>query len=295
MKTVKTVNTIITQNAPAKINLSLDITGRRGDGYHLLRSVMQSVDLADTVTVRPLDTDTIAVTCDNPEIPPGDQNICHRAARLFCSALCERGLRPLIPGVRIDIVKRIPQGAGLAGGSADAAAVLNALNRLHGHPFTPEDLAEVGAQIGADVPFCLTGGTALCEGIGERVTPLPPLPRCAIVLAKPRFAIATSGAFMRYDTLATPFHPDVDAQLAAIASGDLRAVAAFMGNALEDVAEQAEIPTIRVKMLAHGALGAMMTGSGSAVFGLFEDEQAAKQCRDLLAKEYPFTALTAPI
>lgn len=249
---------------PAKINLTLAVTGKRADGYHLLRSVMQSVSLYDTVTVTLTDTDQTEVTCSLSALN-GENNIAARAVRAFGEAVGA----PL-GGVHIEIVKRIPLQAGLGGGSADAAAVLNALNILMGTELTQEALEQIGARIGADVPFCVRGGTALAEGIGERLTSLPSLPSCAVLLARRGGGVSTPEAYRLLDEAATEAPGDTDALCAALSSGDLLGVANAVGNAFEPALRLPEADALCRKMKRHGALTACLSGSGSAVFGLFE-------------------------
>lgn len=258
----------LTLPAYAKINLALSIEGRRPDGYHLLRTVMQSIDLADTVRVEVLPDSGIELTVSEPEIPTDRKNTAYRAAEAFLQAAgCDRS-------VRIAIEKRIPSQAGLGGASADAAAVLRALDQLVG-PVGEEPLLEIAAKIGADVPFCLCGGTRLCEGIGERMTVLPDLPTLWVVLCKPPFGVSTPAAFAAYDALLSPPRVEVDALCTAIAQGDRAQIGACCGNALEAVVDRPEIAKCKAALRKAGALGAAMTGSGSVIYGLFADEASA--------------------
>ncbi|MCL2088704.1 MAG: 4-(cytidine 5'-diphospho)-2-C-methyl-D-erythritol kinase [Oscillospiraceae bacterium] len=253
----------ITIPAYAKVNLFLNIDGIDDNGYHLLTTVMQTIDLHDTVTVEAADGG-ITVTCDDGRIPSDEKNICYRAAEIF---LAQNNL----DGARIHIEKRIPTESGMGGGSADAAAVLRGLNSLCGSVYTDEQLLYMGAKIGADVPFCLIGGTALCRGIGEVITPIPALPQCKIAVIKPASGISTRQAYENYDKNQYNRYYDADNILHAIKEGDIETIAASMRNSLEDVCGLPEIAAIKEYLLSRGAVGAMMTGSGSAVFGIFKD------------------------
>ena len=269
----------ITLCACAKLNLFLEITGRRGDGYHLLETVMQSVDLCDYVTVA-LGGAGIAVGCSDPKIPVGESNICHKAARVFFDRANIRS------GAEIMIEKRIPSGAGMGGGSADAAAVLFGLNALCGEPLDEGALLDLAAEIGADVPFCLVGGTKLCRGIGEIMTELPAAPECCFLVAKPEHSCPTGEAFARYDTQEIPPRGMPSEYSSGIFPHEK------MYNVFRRLYDDERIERLVVKMLECGALGAELTGSGSAVFGVFSDENAAARA----AGEFTdvFTAVCRP-
>ena len=280
----------ITRKARAKINLGLDITGRRADGYHELRMVMQTIGLADDVTVAkdPEPGIRLAVSDGARFLPEEqEQNLAWRAAKVLADEFgdCTEPGRETVGGcgIRITLKKQIPVAAGLAGGSTDAAAVLMAVNELFGLGLPAEDLMARGKKLGADVPYCIMGGTALAEGIGEVLTPLPPAPGGFLLLAKSSFGVSTVWAYGRYDETAEKLeiaHPDIDGIVDAIAAGDRERMCERMGNVLEPVAEEAhpQIGEIRACMKAHGAAGAMMSGSGPSVFGIFADEQAARAC-----------------
>lgn len=263
----------ITVTAPAKINITLDILGKRADGYHVLKMVMQSVSLSDTVTVWNEDDGKISVTCNADSVPCDDSNIAARAAREFFSFA---GIEN--PGIGIKIKKRIPVAAGLAGGSADGAAVLLALNELFSTGFSASELCEPGLKVGADIPFCLLGGTMLAEGTGGILTPLPDLAPCHIVLVKPKQSVSTKEAYTLADTAEILRHPDTDDVVEAICGGDLKAVGAGLCNVFEQVIKLDEIDEIKSVMLGCGALGACMSGSGPSVFGIFDDKGAADDC-----------------
>ena len=276
--------------ANAKINLTLDITGKREDGYHFMYMIMQSVDLADMVTVKLSDGDRIHVTCTGDPIEE-ENNTAYRAANVFFTA-CEIAPR----GLDIHIEKNIPMMAGMAGGSADAAAVLTALDLMFGTELTHSELCMMGAQVGADVPFCLTGGTMVVEGIGEIFTPLPPLPECYIVIAKPGDDMRTENSFQLYDELEFPpeDHPDNEQMFAAIVTGDLGEIAGCMYNVLEEVAPQEPVRRIKSVLMDCGALGACMTGSGTATFGIFESKGDAKHAVRELSDIYDDVFLVEP-
>lgn len=275
--------------AYAKINLTLDITGRREDGYHTMRMVMQGISLSDTVTL--LDAREFGVVCSTEQVPCGPENTVQKVAAAFFSSC---GIRE--PRVSFCIRKNIPQQAGLGGGSADAAAALVLLDRHFGTGLSREELCQIGLSAGADVPFCLLGGTALVEGIGEKLSPLPPLPPCRILICKPPAGVSTQEAFAAFDHSYGKAVAYTDAMLDPLKAGNLPGIAAGLGNAFEQLCGLSqEAGEIEADMLAGGALGAAMTGSGSAVFGLFEEkDEAAVRCRDRLLEKYPETFLCRP-
>ncbi len=277
--------------AYAKINLSLDVIAKRPDGYHDLASVMQSIDLADTICIAQDDSAAIAVTTDCAALDNVADNLAYRAARHFNAQF---GINC---GYRIDIVKRIPLGAGLAGGSADAAAVLKGLAQLHGLPLDDAALFKRAAQLGADVPFCLLGGTALAEGIGERLTPLASKLAYHLVLVKPKQAISTAQVFKNFKFDAAAERLNSAALIAALAAGDLERAKAHMGNVLERVTSRwvPEIEQIKAALYNLGATYAQMTGSGSTVFAIFEDEKMAQAARLQLAKDWREVFVAKPM
>ncbi|MCL2884414.1 MAG: 4-(cytidine 5'-diphospho)-2-C-methyl-D-erythritol kinase [Oscillospiraceae bacterium] len=302
----------LTMRARAKINLTLDVTGVRPDGYHTLDTIIHSVDFGDDVRVA-LD-DAIRVRCDTEtymargagaaslscdgfsaapssfgfvktpsaaDIPTDECNIAYRAVIVFVEAAKSRGGVPCA-GASIHILKRIPVQAGLGGGSADAAAVLVALNRLTGAGFSADELREIGARVGADVPFCIEGGAARCTGIGEIVSSLPSL-HTFVVLAKPAAGVSTPEAYRLLDTTTLPPHrPDTDAAEAALRRGDVRRLGAALANVFPVPSQTA---TLIERMCTHGAAGAGMTGSGSAAFALFETQTAATACAAALSAQ----------
>lgn len=275
--------------ANAKVNLSLDVVGRRQDGYHLLEMVMQSISLHDTVTLRKNPDNIIRLTCDAPEIPCDERNIAYRSAALFFQHCSISG------GVDIHIEKRIPSQAGLGGGSADGAAVFVGLNRLFSTNLSQEVLCELGVQIGADVPFCICGGTRLCEGIGEVMTPLPALPDCAILLCKPPINVNTGEAYRQIDSGTINIRPDTAALRAGLAEGNLPAIGSQLCNVFTSAIPLPAVEEIKQRMLRHHALGACMSGSGSTVFGLFDNDGAAQQCAAVLRQSFSDVYLTRPV
>ena len=280
--------------APAKLNLTLDIVGRRPDGYHLMEMVMQAVDLFDRIILERSESFCFCCHAGVSAAPQDERNLADRAARAFCA---HTGAP--MEGFSIRLEKAIPSGAGMGGGSADAAGVLAGLNRLFGTGLPLSELCAIGETVGADVPFCLTGGTALVEGIGERITPLSPFPHCWFVTAKPDFSIDTGEAFARFDRGEIVARPDTEGMCAAICCGDLRRAAHFLGNVFTPIAQLAGDGTILTdlceRMRAAGALGAEMTGSGSAVFGVFPSAAEAERCRDKLAQEGLWARVCQPI
>ena len=270
--------------AYGKLNLTLDILGRRPDGYHDLEMVMCSVSLYDEITVR-LDTgEPWSVTCDRPGIPDGPDNLCWKAAKAYLDAA---DLAP--EGVSVAIRKSIPAQAGMAGGSSDAAAVLRLLNG-HYRRFSESQLRALGLRVGSDVPYCLFGGIALAAGRGEVLTRLPELPpNACFVLVKPDFAISTPALFRTVDAVGVTARPDNRAMEAALAAGDLPAVGRLLENAFEPPVSEASpvVQTVRRELLELGALGARLTGTGSVVFGLFDKPETAAIAALALQGRYP--------
>jgi 4-diphosphocytidyl-2-C-methyl-D-erythritol kinase len=279
------------ERAWAKLNLALDVLGGRPDGYHEMRMIMQSTTLCDEVRVALLPDGEFLAHSNLRYLPGDDRNIAVKAARLFLAEIGEAGW-----GVRIDMKKRIPVCAGMAGGSADAAAVLRALNTLTGAALPAERLEALGLRLGADVPYCVRGGTALASGRGEVLTPLPAMPDCSIVICKPRFSISTPALFARIDGRTPGGEPDIAAMTAALERGDLPALAASLANVFEQVLspEHEEIFILKRRMLRHGALGSLMTGTGSAVFGLFATAAEAEACAKALGRDYRACFAAAP-
>ncbi len=277
----------ITVKAPAKINLTLHITGKRPDGYHTLKSVMQSISLCDIVTVGLNgNAGTINISCTDPSIPCDSRNIAFRSAEAFYNAA---GIENA--GIDIHIEKNIPSEAGLGGGSADGAAVFYALNQLYGAPFTEDKLCSISSAIGADIPFCIKGGTVLCEGIGEIMTPLKPLPDCFIVIGKGNEGISTKEAYAAIDSNPEATYCDFDT---AIFKGSIEKIASHCSNAFEKVSPLDEIRRIKGLMLGSGALCSVMSGSGSAVYGIFRDKPTAEEACAILAEDGYFSALCTP-
>ena len=273
----------------AKLNLTLDILGKREDGYHDLRMVMQSITLADTLTLEENQGEGLRVSANLRFLPTGEKNLAAAAALRFWEAL---GREQEDLDIRIE--KRIPVCAGMAGGSSDAAAVLRALNQRAGEPFAPKELARLGERVGSDVPYCVLGGTALAEGRGEVLTPLAPLPRCWVVACKPDFPISTPELFAQADRVKLRRRPDTAGLVAALEAGDLGGVARRMYNVFEDVLPArlyTRVAEIKNILIQCGALGANMSGSGPTAFGLFDRLEAAQEARACLAQRYRDTFL----
>ena len=264
----------------AKLNLTLDVLGRRPDGYHDLCMVMQSVSLHDTISMTPNGGERMRVWTNLSFLPTGEKNLAAAAALRFWEAL-ERPPE----GLDIRIEKRIPVCAGMGGGSSDAAAVLRALNEREGRPFTPEELARIGARVGSDVPYCVLGGTALAEGRGEILTPLPALPRCWVAACKPEFPISTPELFSRIDSVRVRCRPDTAGMRSALSAGDLTGVARRMYNVFEDVLPpryRARVMELKNELIQRGALGVSMSGTGPTVFGLFDARGPAEAAVEAL-------------
>ena len=272
--------------AYAKINLALDVTGRRDNGYHDVRMIMQSINLYDELLIfrnskdDMNDSRRIIIETDSSEIPDNEDNLVYKAAKLFMD---ECGTEN---GVRIVLKKNIPVAAGMAGGSTDAAAVLKGMNSLFELELTQERLCEMGVKIGADVPYCIMGGTALSEGIGEILTPLHPMPECTILIAKPDISVSTGYVYTTFDSLSEKRHPDVDAMISAIDRGDIMEISKMLGNSLEGVTQEEYpiIKNIKKTMLGNNAMGALMSGSGPTVFGLFDDRKKAEAAAEELKR-----------
>ena len=262
----------LTVKAYAKLNLWLDITGFRGDGYHTLNAVMRRIDLYDDVTVETCYGGEVTIECDDPNVPTDGWNIAYRAAKAFFAKMRKN------VGVNIAIKKRIPVGAGLGGSSADGAAVLTALNELCGRPLDSFGLCSLGAELGADVPFCITGGTARCTGIGEIMQPIDCVDFTALVVV-PGFACSTADAYKKYDESPLREQPGFDAFCGGIAYSRLLLVN-NMYNVFSELYDDPVLSRLRHNILAAGAEGACMTGSGSAVFGIFADEASAKKAAE---------------
>lgn len=271
------------QAAPAKVNLALDILGRRPDGYHEMRMVMQTVSLCDAVTLEEGEKG-FTLSARGITLPAGKKTLEQQAAEAFFAALG----RPL-PALRVTLEKRTPAYAGLGGGSADVAALLRLLRQRCAPDMPREELEKIGALTGSDMPFCVRGGTALAEGRGDLLTDLPPLPDCRFVLCKPDFGLPTGPMFARLRFDKGLPHPDTDGMAEALARGDLEGVAARTGNFFEaflEPEEQRKIESIKEVLLRCGALCAAMSGSGPAVFGLFTEEAGANRAEDDLKRRY---------
>lgn len=282
----------LTLSACAKLNLTLDVAGRRPDGYHEMRMVMQSVSLSDEITLDFGAGRGIAVRTSLGFLPNDQRNLAWAAAAAF-----EAAVRQPV-NVTITIRKNIPVCAGTAGGSSDAAAVLRGLNRYYQTGLTAPELARLGEAVGSDVPYCVLGGTVLAEGRGEVLTPLPPLPECWLVLCKPDFSISTPELFHAADAVRLRCHPDTAGVLQALEAGDLTSVARRMYNVFEDVlpvSRANEVQSIKSALLSCGALGACMSGTGPTVFGLFTEEEAAQAAQQSLQALYQDTFLTRPV
>ena len=262
----------------AKINLGLDVLGKRDDGYHEVRMIMQTIRMYDQLDMRKSVEPGIHLTTNKIYIPVDENNLVWRAAKLMMDTC------GIIEGVSIHLHKVIPVAAGMAGGSSDAAATLVGMNRLFHCGLSKEKLMELGVQIGADVPYCVLRGTALAEGIGEKLTVLPPMPDCWILIGKPGISVSTKYVYTTLDLNTDTVHPDIDGMKKALEDGNLYGITERMGNVLQDVTIPAhpEVERIKEQMKALGAVNAMMSGSGPTVFGIFDNEEKAqKACQKL--------------
>lgn len=274
----------IAVSAPAKINLMLDVTGKRTDGFHTLLTVMQSISLSDTVYISANEVESITVECSVPEIPCDFRNIAYKAAVRFYeySGICD--------GVHIKIEKNIPSEAGLGGGSADGAAVLFGMNKLYNTGFSLDELCRIGAAVGADIPFCIKGGTSLCRGIGDEFYEIPPLEDCYIVIGKGKCGISTKEAYRRID--AVGFGSDI---LKDGYDGTIDSVSNIGKNIFEAAADIDDVKIIKKLILNCSAVYSAMSGSGTAVFGLFPNFNAAQNCTNYLKSNDYFSSLCRPL
>lgn len=268
--------------AYAKVNLGLDVIRRLPNGYHQVKMVMQSIGLWDELTFEKTEGG-IVVTTDDHTLPTDEGNLVYRAAKLMLDKYGVPG------GIRVHLRKNIPIAAGMAGGSTDAAAAMKGINHLYGLGLSLEQLMEDGVKIGADVPYCLLGGTALAEGIGEKLTPLAPLPPCHILVAKPDISVSTKYVYEHLDAGQVTAHPDIDGMVRALADGTLDGVVDRMGNVLESVTVLAYpvIEDIKKRMDRLGALNSLMSGSGPTVFGIFKEESTAQAAYRRLGQDCP--------
>lgn len=266
-------NNDISLKALAKINLGLDVVRRREDGYHEVRMIMQTIHLYDRLDIKRTKESGIQIQTNLSFLPVNENNLIYKAAKLLMDEFS------ITDGVSVKLDKRIPVAAGMAGGSTDAAAMLFGMNRLFSLGLTKRQLMERGVQIGADVPYCIMRGTALAEGIGEELSPLAPMVKCPVLIAKPSISVSTKFVYQNLKLDDATIHPDIDLLIDDIRAKNLYDIAAHMGNVLETVTipNYPVIDEIKKHMLSHGAVGAMMSGSGPTVFGLFDDEATAKK------------------
>ncbi len=284
--------TTLFEPAYAKINLTLDVLGVREDGYHDLKSVMQTLSIRDDVEIDIGTGKPWTMSCSVENIPCNEKNLAWKAARVFFDAAKKDP-----NGLEIRITKRIPMEAGMGGGSADAAAVLRALNDHYGKPFSIGALAELGALVGSDVPFCVIGGTAMVEGRGEFVRKLPDMPDCVFVVVKPDFSVSTPALYKKIDEVAIPKHPDNQAMESAIFAGDLQKVCENVYNVFDPVVTADHLELNYIKSVCHqyGAITYQMTGSGSAVFAIVSEFEVAAVICNMLKDSYPGVFIAKPV
>ena len=267
--------------ALAKINIGLDVTGIREDGYHEVKMIMQTVNLFDKITISKVKEPGVSMTTNLKFLTVGDDNLCIKAAKLLIEEF------DIKEGITIALEKHIPVAAGMAGGSTDAAAILFGMNKMFKLGLSRKDLMDRGVKLGADVPYCIMRGTALAEGIGEVLSPLPPMVKCPVLIAKPGISVSTKQVYEALDScFDTVVHPDIDGIIEDIKNQDLAAICSKMGNVLEDVTIPMHpvIADIKKCMMDNGAVGAMMSGSGPTVFGFFNDNKTAKTAKEALTK-----------
>lgn len=276
--------------AYGKVNISLDVVGKREDGYHLLSMIMQNIDLYDEIEVEKQQCG-ITLECNKSYVPVDNRNLAYKAAEIF------KERYDIVDGVKINIEKNIPVSAGLAGGSTDAAAVLKVMNELFNVNATEEELMELGLKLGADIPYCIHGGTALCEGIGEIITPIKPFRDKIVVLVKPAFGVSTKEVYKNFNLEKVKQHPKTAEIINAIENDDLNFVASNMKNLLENVTLRKHKILIKIKeeMNACGAINSMMSGSGPTVFAFFDDMLKAQRCFEKMKKKYSDVFITRTI
>ena len=284
--------TTLYEGAFAKLNLTLDVLGKRDDGYHNLKSVMQTISIRDDIDIDIGTGNPWTLDCDKEGIPTDERNLAWKAAKVYLDAM---GKDP--DGLTIRITKRIPSQAGMGGGSADAAAVLRALNRHYGEPLSILALAELGAKVGSDVPFCTLCGTAMVEGRGEHVRKLPDMPDCVFVVCKPDFSVSTPELYNKLDGCTIAKHPDNQAMESAILAGDLGRVAENVWNVFDPVVTEEHLELNYIKSLCntYGALTQQMTGSGSAVFAIMPSFEYAAVLCSMLKDNYPQVFIAKPV
>lgn len=284
--------TTLYEGAFAKLNLTLDVLGKREDGYHDLQSVMQTISIRDDVEIDIGTGKPWKLLCSMEGIPTDETNLAWKAAKIYCDTMKKDP-----NGIEIRITKRIPSGAGMGGGSADAAAVLRALNRHYGNPLSIFALAELGAQVGSDVPFCTLCGTAMVEGRGERLRKLPDMPDCIFVVVKPDFSVSTPELYQKIDNVAIPKHPDNRAMESALLAGDLEKVVENIYNVFDPVVTEDHLELNYIKSLfrQYGAAGYQMTGSGSAVFAIVSEFEIAAVLCNMLKENYPQVYIGKPV
>ena len=282
----------VQEYAYAKLNLTLDVLRKRDDGYHDMMMVMQTVSVCDSIRISRTGEDGIRTSCNFHYIPTDGRNLAVRAAKTYLERIGEPE-----QGIEIQLKKEIPVGAGMAGGSADAAAVLRGMNRLYDRALNRRQLEELAQEVGSDVAFCVAGGTVLASGRGEILRDLDAMPDCSIVICKPGFSISTPELFRKLDQMNMRHHPDTEGMLAAIRDGDLREMGKRMYNVFEEVDDRRlrSVAEIKSVLLDFGALGAMMTGTGSAVFGIYTDRGEAEKCAARLRGDYSFCRVAEPV
>ena len=264
--------------AYGKINLTLDVVGRRKDGYHLLDTVMQTISIWDELEIQHSRQPGVHLQCNKDSLPTDSKNTAFRAAKFF---LEDRGLEN--EGVYIFIKKHLPSRSGMGGGSADAAAVLRGLNEMYGTGLPADKLMELGAKVGADVPFCVVGGAARCTGVGADVEPIEPMPQCWLVVCKPPTGMSTPRAYSLLDQYPLSSTQATPRMLEAMAAGNLKRIGKGLANRFDETIRMAPVRALKRAMMDAGALGSMMTGSGSSVYGIFETEQRAREAMEQLA------------
>lgn len=276
--------------AYAKINIALDVVGKREDGYHLLRMIMQTIDLYDIIEIEKIDSG-IQLRCNKHYVPTDERNLAYKAAKLFMETYS------ITDGVDINLIKNIPVSAGLAGGSTNAAGVLKLMNKMFNINADDEELRTLGLKLGADVPYCINGGTALCEGIGEKITQLKPFKDKIVVLIKPPFGVSTKEVYKSFDLSKVIVHPKIEELMKSIENDDICFIANNMKNLLENVTLKKHriIASIKEEVKLNDAIGTMMSGSGPTVFAFFDDMLKAQNCYDNMKKKYKDVFITRTI